>query len=116
VVCYNIGTVNTQAVYDRRYIMAKEKTPRYTAEELDELATVYMALTEQKNDIEKELKRRREELIGILDECKLPTTYHKIKRTEGHRTTFDSKRFAAEHPRLAPKYTSVSTYDILKVL
>lgn len=99
--------------------MAKEKTARYTAEELDELATIYMALTEQKNDIEKELRRRREELIGILDECKvdeLPTTYHKIKRTEGHRTTFDSKRFAADHPRLAPKYTSVSTYDILKVL
>lgn len=99
--------------------MAKEKIPRYTAEELDELATIYMALTEQKNDIEKELKRRREELIGILDECKvdeLPTTYHKIKRTEGHRTIFDSKRFAVEHPRLAPKYTSVSRYDILKVL
>ena len=99
--------------------MAKEKTPRYTAEELDELATIYMALTEQKNDIEKELRRRREELIGILDECKvdeLPTTYHKIKRTEGHRTVFDSKRFAADHPRLAPKYTSASTYDILKVL
>lgn len=99
--------------------MAGTKTPRYTAEELDELAAVYQALTEQKNDIEKELKRRREQLIGILDECKvdeLPTTYHKIKRTEGHRTAFDSKRFAAEHPRLAPKYTSVSTYDILKVL
>lgn len=99
--------------------MAKEKTPKYTAEELDELAAIYQALTEQKNDIEKELKKRREELIGILDECKvdeLPTTYHKIKRTEGHRTIFDTKRFAAEHPRLAPKYTSVSTYDILKVL
>ena len=99
--------------------MAKEKTPRYTAEELDELAAIYMALNEQKKDIEKELEARRKELIGILDECKvdeLPTTYHKIKRTEGHRTTFDTKRFAEEHPRLAPKYTKVSTYDILKVL
>lgn len=99
--------------------MAGTKTPRYTAEELDEKAAILQALAEQKKDIEKAYEAARQELIGIMTECKvseLPTTYHKLVLTEGHRTIFDTKRFAAEHPRLAPKYSKVTTYDILKVL
>lgn len=96
--------------------MAKKQ---YTDEELDELLAVYAALTEQKNDIEKNLKERRAQLLEILDERKtdeLLTEYHKAVVSTGSRTTFDTKRFAADHPRLAPKYTKTSTYPILKVL
>lgn len=96
--------------------MAKKQ---YTDAELDELLAVYRALTEQKNDIEEALKKRRAELLEILDERdtdELLTEYHKAVVTTGKRTTFDTKRFAADHPRLAPKYTKTSTYPILKVL
>lgn len=96
--------------------MAKKQ---YTDEELDELLAVYKALTEQKNDIEAALKTRRAELLEILDERntdELLTQYHKAVVSEGNRTTFDTKRFKEEHPRLAPKYTKTTTYPILKVL
>ena len=91
---------------------------KMTKAQIEELATVYLALQEQQKDIGKELETRRAQLIQILGDANvnsLTAGVRSIMLTEGHRKTFDRKRFELEHPKLAPKYTSETVYDILKV-
>ena len=40
---------------------------------------------------------------------------HSATLTECTRNSFDLKAFEADHPRLAPKYTKTTTYEMLKV-
>lgn len=69
------------------------------------------ALTEEADSIKAFLKEQTENTEGrvlVVDE-------HKVTLTECKRSSVDAKALAEAHPKIAEKFTKVTTYDILKV-
>lgn len=69
------------------------------------------ALTEEADSIKAFLKEQTENTEGrvlVVDE-------HKVTLTECKRSSVDAKALAEAHPKIAEKFTKVTTYDVLKV-
>lgn len=69
------------------------------------------ALTEEADSIKaflKEQTENTEDRTLIVDE-------HKVTLTECKRSSVDAKALAEAHPKIAEKFTKVTTYDVLKV-
>lgn len=69
------------------------------------------ALNEEADSIKAFLK----EQAAAAEDRTFTVDEHKVTLTECKRSSVDAKALAEAHPKIAEKFTKVTTYDVLKV-
>lgn len=90
------------------------KTTKALTEKIEkylELKAQADAITEQADAIKEELKA----LAAAEESRTLTAGTHSVTLSEASRSTINAKEFAAAHPRLAAKFTKVTTYTTVKI-
>lgn len=85
--------------------------------DIEEKAKLYIELERQRNAIDKEINKLREELLPHIKPNGLMTIEMKsIKRMTGERAYFDLSRFKQDYPALYDKYLVRIQQDYLKIV
>ena len=87
-------------------------------DELEAKINTYLDLVAQIKALQDDADAIKKYLTGIADATEaraIAIGAHSITIAERERSTINAKEFAADHPRLAAKYTKVTKYDVVTI-
>ena len=87
-------------------------------DELEAKINTYLELAAQIKALQDDADAIKKYLTGIADATEaraIAIGAHSITIAERERSTINAKEFAADHPRLAAKYTKVTKYDVVTI-
>lgn len=91
---------------------------KITKKELESSLAMYLAIKENIRVLEEELEKQKAIITQACHESESGTVVvddHSATLNVNSRNSVDAKALAADHPKIAAKYTKTTTYEVLRV-
>lgn len=91
---------------------------KITKKELETSISLYLAIKENIKVLEEELEKQKAIITQACHESLSDTVIvndHSATLSVTSRNFVDAKTLAADHPKIAAKYTKTTTYEVLRV-